>query len=511
MGRLTHQVHLPTIALGILWIIHSLATTMYIPWQNGRQRQSLDEFLRSTDTTLRIQENLVELQTDTGLTPASHIELKKELLRDLADLLQQPVEPESRTLIRKIERPIRQWNAGQEAPLGVVPFYTLIEGCQSLIRAQQHHLVLAMKQRSRTDLDVIVVRAVLLVLGLGIGIGLALWMARTLNHSLAQISITLRSAEGGTSTDLGQIEVSSRGPASQLTALETQVQNVVSNLHHVAEELQQTRADMVRAEQLAAVGEVAAGVAHEIRNPLTSVKLLIQRAAERQPIHSLSSEQTQVLLEEISRMENTVQSLLDFARPEKPQNVPCELSVILDKSLALLEGRLLQRQIRIHRTEDGRPHQLHGDPLLIQQIIVNIVINAIDFMPSGGELKLRTLIDPKLPFAVLEVQDTGPGINPALLERIFEPFVTTRTTGSGLGLAISRRMTEEQGGTLTASNAPEGGAIFRICLPLALAVLPETEAVGISASSPGDSPDRLAGAVIPAPESGRARAPIVQP
>ncbi|HWL08826.1 MAG TPA: ATP-binding protein [Planctomicrobium sp.] len=467
MSRLTHQVHFPTIALGILWIIHSLATTMYIPWQNGRQREALGSFLHLIDTALKVQENLSELQAHTDLPPAAQRELKNELLRDLQELRQAPMRPESSALIQEVETQIQNWQAGKESPARTLDFYDLTEKCRLFISAQQRHLLLAIEQRSQTDFDVIIVRAILLVLGVMVGLGLAMWMARSLNQSLAQINVTLRDAAGGTSTELGQIEVSSQGPAEQLTVLETQVQHVVSNLHRVAEELQQTRNDMVRAERLAAVGEVAAGVAHEIRNPLTSVKLLIQRAAERQPVHSLNEEQMQVLLEEISRMENTVQSLLDFARPEIPQNVPCDFSKILDKSLALLEGRLQQQNIQVEISNDEAAKPLLGDPLLIQQVIVNIVINAISFMPSGGPLMLRQWNDELTDSTMLEIQDSGPGIALEVLERVFEPFVTTRCTGSGLGLAISRRVIEHQGGTLTATNAAEGGALFRIQLPLA--------------------------------------------
>jgi len=467
MLRLTHQVHLPTIALGVLWLIHSLATTMYIPWQNGRQRQAIAIFLRSIDTTLKIQENISELQTHTDLSVSTQEKLKAELLQDLQSLRHQPMDQNSHSLVNVIEAQIRSWEAGTGPPGSTLDFYGLIEDCRIFIQSQQRNLLLVMNQRSRTDVDVMVVRTVLLILGLLVGIGLAMWMARALSHSLTQISVTLRGAEGETSTDLGQIEVSSRNSAGQLTALETQVQNVVSNLHRVADELQQARKEMVRAERLAAVGEVAAGVAHEIRNPLTSVKLLIQRAAERQPVHSLNGQQMQVLMEEVSRMENTVQSLLDFARPEKPQNVPCQFPSILTKSLALLEGRLQQQQIELDISDDHAPGLLHGDPLLIQQVIVNIVINAIEFTPPGGILRLRMFKNAQANSMVLEIEDSGPGIDPAVLERIFEPFVTTRSTGSGLGLAISRRIIEEQGGTLTATNASNGGALFCIELPLA--------------------------------------------
>lgn len=469
MWRITHRVHFPTVALGILWIIHSLATTMYVPWQNQRQRASLKSLQSAVETALQIQENLFRLQShaDTPEARQTATLLQHELSADIAQLQSQLMDTESRTLLDNMAKRVQSWQPTISGSGGTVDLRDLIVDSQQLIRSEQTLLLDVVDQRSRTDVVVMVVRAVLLLLGLAVGLGLAMWMSRGLTQSLSQISVSLRSAEGNLNTDLGRIELVSDVAPGELSLLETQVENVVRNIRDVADELHRTRQEMVRAERLAAVGEVAAGVAHEIRNPLTSVKLLIQRAAERKPVHSLNEEQLQVLLEEVSRMENTVQGLLDFARPDKPRNIECLLSDIISRTLKLLDGRFQQHRIQVEVSDAAVPLKLNCDPNLIQQVIVNIMINAVDSMPEGGKLTVRQRLDADTARAVVEFEDTGPGIDPQVSGKLFEPFVSTRAKGSGLGLAISKRLIEEQGGTLTASNAAEGGALFTVRLPLA--------------------------------------------
>lgn len=468
MWRVTHQVHLPTIALGLLWIVHSAATTMYVPWQNARQRTALASVVANSGHALELHQQLTELGQIplTNESAPQRSEQEAAIAKCLAELDATSGDVLSRKLLISLRQRFES-EREQHGNVAVEAIATLLEECQQLIRAEQQQLLTIVDQRSRTDLVVMVVRAILLVLGLMVGIGLAMWIARGLRQSLSEISVTLKGAEGDLRMDLGRIDIVSQGAGGELKLLESQVQSIVEQVHRVAEELQQTRQDMVRAERLAAVGELAASVAHEIRNPLTSVKLLVQRAAERRPVHSLNEEQLQVLLEEVSRIESTVQGLLDFARPEKSHRSACPLSDVLQRTLLLLDGRIQQQRIRIVPDNTNPPLIVCGDARLIQQVLVNLILNAIEFMPSGGDLIVRQHFDDGQQSGVLEIEDTGPGIAPGVLGRLFEPFVTTRSNGSGLGLAISRRMIEEQGGTLTARNSPRGGAIFQVQLPLA--------------------------------------------
>jgi two-component system, NtrC family, sensor histidine kinase HydH len=465
MWRVTHHVHLPTLALGVLWIVHSLATTMYVPWQNNRQRTALESRLAAIEAAQRLQENVFRLSSNgmNGASLEDDSDFVRRIGNDVEQLKQQTIDRESQALLERLQnrlqhRPLTT-SLASELPL-------LIEDCQSLIRREERLLLDVVDQRSRTDVVVMVVRAVLLVLGLMVGIGLAMWMTRGLKRSLAQISVTLRSAEGDLSTELGRIDVVSQSAPGELKSLESQVQNVVRNIHRVGEELRQAREDIVRAERLAAVGEVAAGVAHEIRNPLTSVKLVVQRAAERRPIHSLSENQVQVLLEEVSRIEHTVQGLLDFARPDKPQRTRCPLAPIIKRTLTLLEGRLHRQQVELIVHEEDASPWVNVDPPQIQQVLVNLIINALDAMPAGGRIEVRQFVSAETDEVVVEIEDDGPGISADIIDRLFEPFATTRSTGSGLGLAISRRLIEDQGGSLQAANSAAGGAVFAIRLPV---------------------------------------------
>lgn len=467
MWRVTHQVNLPTVALGLLWIVHSAATTLYVPWQNGRQRAALESVVSNVGLTLQLHDQLTELRglASSSNSVESKSSLKQSILNSLSRLKPLLNDPYTQPQLTALQDHLLEQL--QHEPLEHSAMTTLLEECQQLIQTQQQQFLTIVDQRSRTDIVVMIVRAVLLALGLMVGIGLAMWIARGLRQSLSEISVTLKGVEGDLQMDLGRIEIVSQNSAGELKLLESQVQQIVQNVHRVAEELHQTRQDMARAERLAAVGELAAGVAHEIRNPLTSVKLLVQRAAERQPVHSFNEDQLQVLLEEISRMETTVQGLLDFARPDKAQRYPCDLIEILERTLMLLEGRIQQQQIQVIREFQNSSQQVYGDPRQIQQVLVNLILNALEFMQEGGELIIRLLVELYSNYAVLEIEDTGPGIPVDVQARLFEPFITTRSTGSGLGLAISRRMIEEQGGTLTSRNSPYGGAIFSIKLPLA--------------------------------------------
>jgi two-component system sensor histidine kinase HydH len=182
-----------------------------------------------------------------------------------------------------------------------------------------------------------------------------------------------------------------------------------------------------------AIGQVAAGVAHELRNPLTSIKGLVQVNLREATKRSLPADDLAVIEHEIRRMERTLQTFLDFARPPVIQPV--------------------------------NPVVAEADQDQLQQLLLNLVLNSLDALPQGGtvEIELRSARDN---FVELYVRDSGPGIAPHILPKVFETFVSSKETGVGLGLPLSRRLAEEQGGTLTGYNLPEGGACFVLRLPV---------------------------------------------
>ncbi|NOX53743.1 MAG: PAS domain S-box protein [Planctomycetes bacterium] len=229
--------------------------------------------------------------------------------------------------------------------------------------------------------------------------------------------------------------------------------------------------EAVRAQQMALLAQVATGVAHEIRNPLTAVKMLVQAHREDAGESGALAHDLQLVEQEIRRMERTLKTFLEFARPSRSRHEPVSLNSVVYRTIALIEGRARQQDVSIHSRLPGCDVRLLGDWERLQQLLLNLTLNSLDVMPDGGELEiaLRQTDDE----IVLRVQDTGPGFSEEVLKRMFEPFFTTKETGVGLGLGICKRIVEQHGGTLTAENVPEGGGRMLVRFPRAAAGLPE--------------------------------------
>jgi two-component system sensor histidine kinase HydH len=225
---------------------------------------------------------------------------------------------------------------------------------------------------------------------------------------------------------------------------------------------------VLRAEQLAAVGQVAAGVAHELRNPLTSVKMLVQTALERHAGDGLPPEDLDLMEHEIRRMEQCIQMFLDFARPPRSERRRADLIEVIRRALALVEGRARRQKVSLTADLPREAVYLMIDPEQVRQVVVNLLLNSLDALPRGGTAHLEVLVgNGQSPFPRVEVRvsDTGPGIAPRIRDRLFEPFVSSKETGMGLGLSICKRLIEAHGGTIRGENGPEGGARFSFTLP----------------------------------------------
>lgn len=224
--------------------------------------------------------------------------------------------------------------------------------------------------------------------------------------------------------------------------------------------------EALRAQQMATLAQLATGVAHEIRNPLTAIKMLVQSTQSEGDVASLPTEDLKIVEDQIRRMENSVNALLDFARPSPAERRPLVVREIIPDVIRLLEGQAGKQAVDIKFDESVGDFALNADRNQLQQLILNLGLNALSVMPGGGTLTFSVRRHHDDMVCVL-VSDTGPGIDFDVINDIFKPFFTTRKQGVGLGLNICKRIAEEHGGRLTAENNSAGGAVFELCLPSA--------------------------------------------
>ncbi len=225
--------------------------------------------------------------------------------------------------------------------------------------------------------------------------------------------------------------------------------------------------ELVHAEKLSAVGELASGVAHEINNPLTTILGLAQLLLNRPDVPAAVRERIALVADEASRAAGIVQNLLMFARHYPPERRPCSLVDAVQRVLALKSYQLEHDKVGV-TTEFADCPTVWADENQMQQVLLNLVQNAHQAMVrQPGDRLLTVRLRPRDGRVAIEVLDTGPGIPPHLLSRVFDPFFTTKPPGegSGLGLSVSYGIVGQHGGRLYAENRPEGGAMFVVELP----------------------------------------------
>lgn len=241
-----------------------------------------------------------------------------------------------------------------------------------------------------------------------------------------------------------------------------------ASFNAMATSLQAQMQLMQRTEQLVVVGEMAAGLVHEIKNPLAGIKAAVQILGREA---SLSEEDRGVLSRvgrEVVGLECLLRSFLEFARPAKPQLAEVDVNAMAESTAAFYLRSHAQKAghpLRIVRSFAPVPPAL-TDPMQLKQILLNLLLNAVEAMPEGGTVEVRTAHDAFAGTVRVEIVDGGRGIRPEHAARVFEPFFTTKPGGTGLGLAVSKRLAEQHGGSLGFAANPGGGTTFRIVLPV---------------------------------------------
>lgn len=244
----------------------------------------------------------------------------------------------------------------------------------------------------------------------------------------------------------------------------TKAEGTAKKLTEVYGELQRSFDELRRADRLSALGELAAGLAHEIRNPLGSIEGALQ-IMRREGVQSETKEEFGTLAQkEIDRLKGLVLDFLEFARPQQPHQEATDINELFKavQRLSSESAKMASVSIRV-KTADDLPF-VSLDPEQMKQVLLNLVLNAVQAMPQGGEILLSALKRDDV--IVVEVKDQGVGVDPSHLERIFDPFFTTRAKGTGLGLSIAYRIVSQHGGHISAVRNPDRGMTFTITLPV---------------------------------------------
>lgn len=239
-------------------------------------------------------------------------------------------------------------------------------------------------------------------------------------------------------------------------------------VQRLREELARTNAELRRRERLAALGEMAAGVAHEIRNPLAGIQLFAALLSKDLADRPAESRLVEKISKCVASLDAIVTDILDFARPSGPEPAPTAFGDLASEVIELAVSRVQQAEVEVVLTDQAAGLSLVTDGRLLQRALLNLLTNAIAASTAGAARPARVEVSAERMadgWVVISVRDSGSGVPEELKDRIFNPFFTTKADGVGLGLAIVHQIAETLGGVVRVANHPEGGAVFTLRLP----------------------------------------------
>ncbi|HHT9117542.1 MAG TPA: GAF domain-containing protein [Candidatus Hypogeohydataceae bacterium YC38] len=229
-------------------------------------------------------------------------------------------------------------------------------------------------------------------------------------------------------------------------------------------ELTETQERLLRSERFVAMGEMAAYIAHEIRNPLVTIGGFARSIENSNTPDVNISTSAQIIVEEVKRLEKILDNIKDFSKPAEPKKARMQINLLMEDTLSLIEGYLRERNIKLVKELQPNLPVAFIDPAQIKQVILNLIKNAIESMPKGGTLTIRTTLEDT--YFKVDFSDTGEGIPPEVMHKIFTPFFTTKTSGTGVGLAVSQKIVDDHEGKLRVTSAVGRGSTFSVLLPV---------------------------------------------
>ena len=308
--------------------------------------------------------------------------------------------------------------------------------------------------------DLVELESLLRTIGIGValsgmllGIGLAWWATARVTHPVQQLAASAGKVAAGNWS--ATVDVASDDEIGQLALA----------FNRMTHELVEQRERLVQAERVAAWRELARRLAHELKNPLFPLQITVenmQRARERYPeeFDEVFREGTATLLAELANLKQIIGRFSDFAKMPAPEMQAVNFNELIAENLKLFEGQLAQAGVRAAPELDPGIHPVQADPEQMSRVLRNLILNAIDAMPQGGTLTVRTTA--MAAGVRIDIADTGQGLTPEECERLFTPYYTTKTHGTGLGLAIVQSVVSDHHGRISVESAPGKGTVFRI-------------------------------------------------
>ena len=335
--------------------------------------------------------------------------------------------------------------------------------CERFIAANERYVHGATARAERRVSQLTLAVAVMLALTLMLGVTL-LWSL------FRRVLIPLRRLMADAAVFRSHATEAAASSDDELRLVAVYLQSLMSDVANTRAALETTRGRLMNAEKLASVGKLAASVAHEIRNPLTAIKMWLYSIEGAIAGDEGVRCKLQSISEEIVRLENVVRNFLEFSRPPALKLEPHSVSALIDKTIELIGRRISERGIRIVREDAPGLPQVTADADQLKQVFINVMDNSAEAIGQGGVIRLSTAAETDADgrrMVVVRIADDGPGMAEEVRCRIFEPFFTTKEDGTGLGLCIAARIMERHRGRIVLEPGTGQGTSFAIWIPAA--------------------------------------------
>jgi len=405
---------------------------------------------------------------------------KPELPRWLAEARRTAPSPEGLAHLERLERVYRRYDRERDRAIALFQ-----RGDVAAARSLQLHEVKALADEahrlsdeylavSRRSVEVAMDRVdrriraeatavgVILALTAAAGLALLALLSRKLLGPLRELAAEARS--------LARADGAARSAPEgedDLREIGRLLRRLVADVRDTRLALEESRDRLLDSEQLATVGRMAAGVAHEIRNPLTAMRMWLFAIRGQVGEAPQMLEKCDLLADEIGRLDGIVGSFLELSRPPAPVLEPQDVSRLVDGTLDLLAEQIRRGSLRVLRVRAPSLPRVQADVQQLRQVFLNLLANAAEATPEGGEIRVSEDVetDGGSTFVTVRVGDTGPGIPECVRARLFEPFVTSKRNGTGLGLSIAAGIVTRHGGRLALESSDERGSVFAVRLP----------------------------------------------